>query len=239
MQPPRLGVTGGIGSGKSTVIGIFAALGAAIIDTDAIAQAAYSAGKTLAAIGRTKFSKPGWLAPGPSVTAPLLEGADSMPRFVDLCLASTNLQQRMPADLRDGTHALIWSWAPQLGHLDDEPCLVHGDFGKRNLLVREIARQWSVTAVLDWEFALSGSPLADLGHFLRYERAARPVAEPHFSNGYLHAGGKLPQNWRQLARLVDLTALCESLTHDQLPDSVVAELVELVRATVENRDPYL
>jgi aminoglycoside phosphotransferase (APT) family kinase protein len=208
-------------------------------DKDAIAQAAYAAGKTLACIGRRTFSKSGWLGPGPTVTAALFEGADPIPRFVDLCLASTNLKRRMQADLRDRTHALVWSWAPQLAQLDDAACLVHGDFGKRNLLVRSVTGKWIVAAVLDWEFAVSGSPLADLGHFLRYERASRPLVEPHFSNGYFHAGGKLPQNWHQLARLVDLTALCESLTHDQLPDTVVAELVELIRAVAENRDPRL
>lgn len=208
-------------------------------DADAIAQAAFSAGKTLASIGRTTFSKSGWLASGPAVTAGLLEGADPIPRFVDLCLASANLQGRMPADLRDRTQAWVWSWAPQLTQLDNAAHLVHGDFGKRNLLVRSIAGQWTVAAVLDWEFAISGSPLADLGHFLRYERASHPIVEPHFSRGYCHAGGKLPQNWRQLARWVDVTALCESLTHDQLPDRVVDELVEIIRATVENRDPRL
>ena len=206
-------------------------------DTDAIAQAACAAGETLASIGRTTFSKPGWLAPGPKVAEPLLQGMDRIPRFVELCLASEQLQQRMPADLRDRTHALVWSRAPLLAALDEEACLVHGDFGRRNLLVRSVGGRWVVVAVLDWEFAVSSSPLADLGHFLRYERASRPLAEPHFSDGYLHAGGRLPRNWRQLARLVDLTALCESMTHDQLPDTVVAELVELVRATVEDRDP--
>jgi dephospho-CoA kinase len=34
----RLGLTGGIGSGKSTVAGMFVALGATLIDTDAIAR---------------------------------------------------------------------------------------------------------------------------------------------------------------------------------------------------------
>jgi len=34
----RLGITGGIGSGKSTVSGMFAALGAAVIDADAISR---------------------------------------------------------------------------------------------------------------------------------------------------------------------------------------------------------
>jgi aminoglycoside phosphotransferase (APT) family kinase protein len=206
-------------------------------DMEAAAQAAYSAGETLAAIGRVTFPKPGWLGPGPAVTAPLIEGDNATPRFVDLCLASPNLERRVPAELRDRTHSWMWSQAPELTGPDREARLVHGDFNRRNLLVRCISGRWRVAAVLDWEFAVSGSPLNDLGNFLRYERASQPVAEPHFSAGYLHAGGKLPQDWRRLARALDLTALCESLTHDQLPDTVAAELVELIRATVENRGP--
>jgi len=112
-------------------------------DTEAIAQAAYSAGETLASIGHTTFSKSGWLAAGPSVAEPLLEGTNPIPRFVDLCLASTHLQQRTQADLRDRTHALVWSWEPQLADLDEEACLVHGDFGKRNL-VRSIGGRWVI-----------------------------------------------------------------------------------------------
>lgn len=206
-------------------------------DAGAAAEAAYSAGETLAAIGRVTFARPGWLGPGPAVTAPLLEGKDPMPRFVDLCLASSHLERRMPADLRDRASGLVWQWAPELARLDQEARLVHGDFNGRNLLVRCLAGRWSVVAVLDWEFAVSGSPLGDLGNFLRYERAAHPLAEPHFSAGYLHAGGALPRDWRRLARALDVAAICESLTRDQLPDRAIAELVELVRATVENRDP--
>jgi hypothetical protein len=93
-------------------------------------------------------------------------------------------------------------------------------------------------AVLDWEFAVSSSPLVDLGHFLRYERDSRLIAEPYFSDGYLHVGGRLPQNWRQLARLLDLTALCESLTHNQLPVRLSMNWwnssVELSRTAIRN-----
>ncbi len=218
-------------------------------DLAAIAQAAYSAGQVLAAIHKFKFEKPGWLDPGLRVTAPLMEGADPMPRFVDCCLASPNLKSRMSPDVRDALHSLIWSHAPELQQLDAAPCLVHGDFGKRNLLVNpskcgssgaaftQPAGTWILAAVLDWEFAVAASPLTDLGHFLRYESASRPKLEPHFSNGYLDKGGSFPEDWRRKARLVDLTALCESLTHDQLPESVTAELPELIRATTENRDP--
>ena len=206
-------------------------------DCDAIGQAAFSAGETLAAINRNIFTKPGWLAPGPAVTAPLLEGPHPLPRFIDSSLSPSNLRLRMPADLRDRTHAMVWAWAPKLAGLEGETRLVHGDFNKRNLIVRRRAGRWSVAAVLDWEFAISGSPLNDIGNFLRYEPASRPLFEPHFSSGYLHAGGNLPDGWRRLARLVDLTALCESLTRGQLPDTIIAELIELLRATVENRDP--
>lgn len=206
-------------------------------DLGSVCQAAYSIGQTLALIGRTTFPKSGWLGPGPNVGAPLLEGANSGPRFVELCLSSANAQRRLGVDLRDQTQALVWSYAPQFASLDEQRYLVHGDFGKRNLLVQQVAGRWSVVAVLDWEFAISGSPFTDVGHFLRYECPSHPVAEPHFSQGYLHAGGRLPDEWRQLARVVDLIALCESLTHDELHHDVVAEIVELVRATAENRDP--
>ncbi len=208
-------------------------------DAEAIAQAAQAAGETLAAIGRFQFPKPGWLDPGPTVASPLLAGSDPMPRFIDLCLASRNLQARVAAELRDRMHSVVWSAAPRLAELDREASLVHGDFNKRNLLVCRVAGRWSVAAVLDWEFAVSGSPLADLGSFLRYERAARPIAEPYFSTGYQRAGGRMPHDWRRLARLIDLVALCESLTHDELPEDVTTELVELVRATIEDRDPRL
>jgi aminoglycoside phosphotransferase (APT) family kinase protein len=206
-------------------------------DADSISQAAYAVGQTLASIGRMAFPKAGWLGPGPSVEAPLLKGRNPAPCFVDLCLDSVNVRERMEAELRAETSALVWSYAAHLASLDDESHLVHGDFGSRNLLVLRVADNWTVAGVLDWEFSVAGSPLADIGHFLRYECVSRPMVEPHFSNGYLQAGGTLRRNWNRLARVIDLIALCESLTHDSLHDEVVAELLELVRATVDDRDP--
>ena len=205
-------------------------------DTAAIAQAAASVGETLAAIASFTFPEPGWLGAGPAVTAPLLEGPDPMPRFVDACLASGILRSRVPSGLCQQIHELVWRHADRLAGLSAETRLVHGDFSRRNLLVRPDAGRWRVAAVLDWEYAVSGSPLADLGSFLRYERAARPLAEPHFSEGYRNAGGVLPPDWRSLAQLADLTARCESLTRDGLPAGVAAELVELLQAAAGNRE---
>ncbi len=208
-------------------------------DVEATAQAASAVGETLAAIGRYTFPRSGWIGPGPAVTAPLREGADPMPRFVDVCLESDILRNRMPEELRARTHSLMWSVAPRLAALDDTPCLVHGDFNRRNVLMRQNAGRWRVAAVLDWEFAVAGTSLADLGNFLCYERAARPLAEPHFSAGYAAAGGKLADDWRRLARIVNLAGICASLSRDKLPPQFIPELVELVRATIEDRDPEI
>jgi aminoglycoside phosphotransferase (APT) family kinase protein len=124
----------------------------------------------------------------------------------------------------------VWRWAARLAALDHDPRLVHGDFNRRNLLMRPEAGRWRVAGVLDWEFAVSGSPLADLGSFLRYERACAPLVEPHFSEGYRAAGGELPEDWPHLARLLALAAICEGLTHDDLSEAITHELVELLMA---------
>jgi len=135
--------------------------------------------------------------------------------------------------LVDQVHRFVWSWASRLSNFDDERSLVHSDFGNRNILVREEHGRWVVAAIIDWEFAFSGSPLLDVGNFLRYETSHRPLREPHFSRGFVEHGGKLPDNWREIVRVIDLTGLVECLTHDELPVDVEAELLELTRATIE------
>ena len=50
----RIGLTGGIGSGKSTVAALLAACGATIVDTDAIArQISLPGGAAMASIAQT------------------------------------------------------------------------------------------------------------------------------------------------------------------------------------------
>jgi aminoglycoside phosphotransferase (APT) family kinase protein len=208
-------------------------------DAPAIAAACDAIGRTLAAIGQYTFPRPGRLEAGPRVGEQLVAGPDPIPTFLDTCLAHPALGSRVDAPFRERIHALVWSWADRLREATDDRRLVHCDYGTRNLILRETAGRWGVAAVLDWEFAAAGSPLWDVGHFLRYDRPGRPPCAPSFSGGFLAGGGTLPDQWRRLARLVDLVALCEALTWATLPDDVTREIVELVRATVEDRDPVL
>jgi aminoglycoside phosphotransferase (APT) family kinase protein len=202
-------------------------------DGAAIAQAARSVGETLGRIAQVEFTQPGWLGPGLKIAPQQHQDADRIPRFIDSCLASANMQRRMDERLRERTRETFWNWAPRLRTLSAESRLVHGDFGKRNLLMRCVDGNWTVAAVLDWEFACSGSPLADVGEFLRYEDAAASLIESNFVQGMRSAAAELPDDWRWLARLIDTAKLCDSLTRDYLPEEFVPELLGLIRAATD------
>ena len=204
-------------------------------DVEAIHQASASAGETLARIGRFKFPKPGRLEIDNelSVGASYMSGPDPVPRLLDSLLESKQLQQRIDASLQQQVHNLTWSWAERLRAFDNDSHLVHCDFGNRNILVDCVAGRWQVAAVLDWEFALSGSPLLDVGHFLRYETQDKPLREPNFSRAFVESGGYLPDDWRRISLVLDLTGLVECLTHDSLPDDVAGEILQLIKSTLK------
>lgn len=209
-------------------------------NVEAINQAAASVGETLAAIGRYRFEKPGHLVEtgdnNLAVGAPYIDGPDPIPRILESFLDNPTLQRRT-AGLSHRLHDFIWAWAPLLLDLTTDSFLVHCDFGNRNILVRERDGKWVVAAVLDWEFALSGSPLLDVGHFLRYEQVDAPLREPYFSRAFVEHGGTLPPKWREAARVIDLTALVELLTHQDLPDDIVSEVLELIHSTLDQCRP--
>ena len=207
-------------------------------DLEAINHAAASIGKALAAMGNYQFSKPGLLnanlAKELIVEDGYSEDPDPIPHLLETFLQSQVLQRRLDRSLQHELHDFIWSWSIQLRTLSNERHLVHCDFGNRNLLVDRINGSWQVVAVLDWEFAVSGSPLIDVGHFLRYENQDARLREPYFSDAFVEFGGVLPADWRRLSRVLDLTGLVHCLTHHQLPDDVAREVLELIKSTLEN-----
>jgi dephospho-CoA kinase len=84
-QPTRLGLTGGIGSGKSTVASMFASLGAAVIDADAISRSLTAPqGKALEAI-KLEFG-------GAMINA---DGALDRNRMRDLVFGDANAKKKL------------------------------------------------------------------------------------------------------------------------------------------------
>jgi fructokinase len=190
-------------------------------------EAAFAVGATLARIGSVALPQPIGLVEAPGSTV----------ARVETWLTSPDLARRLPVGLRERVRAFVAGRAQALTLLDEARSLVHGDFGARNVLLRRDGGRWVVSAVLDWECAFAGSALWDVGHFLRYERRSRPTREPHFSEGFRSAGGVLPNDWRDLTRAVDLVCNVKGLASPELPEPFVGEIVDLVIAAVERRDP--
>jgi fructokinase len=170
-----------------------------------------AAGRALAAIGTIGFGRPGFFADGT-----LTPEADGMPgslaEFVDECLARGQADEALsPAELA-GLRSLAAACTPLADLAGAGSQLVHSDFNPKNLLVAHGPGGWSVTAVLDWEFAFSGSPLHDIGNMLRFGDEIPPAFAAGFTGGFRDAGGSLPPDWREISRALDLYALAELLT---------------------------
>jgi dephospho-CoA kinase len=89
----RIGLTGGIGSGKSTVAAAWSALGATLVDTDAIAHALCAPGGTALPALRSTF--------GDAIQAP--DGGLDRRRMRELAFADPSARRRLEAIL----HPLI------------------------------------------------------------------------------------------------------------------------------------
>lgn len=170
-----------------------------------------SVGRTLAAIGAVAFDGPGAFTDASLRTSDEpLPGA--LPEFVLRCLSAG------PAAsvLSSGEQAAIVRLAGAAqADADAAPSLsqlVHSDFNPKNLLVREYAGSWTVAAVLDWEFAFSGSPLVDVGNMLRFPEDLPPGFAEAFVAGFAEGGGLLPPGWREISLALDLFALADLLT---------------------------
>jgi len=180
-------------------------------DRAAAPDIAAAAGRALAAIGSVTLERAGFFT-GASL-APSAEGQPgSLPEFVDACLragrAATALSPAELGQLRD----LAAAAGPLAAAAGSARQLVHSDYNGKNLLAVQRDGLWSISAVLDWEFAFSGSPLVDVGNMLRFRAQHPPGFEDGFIAGYQAAGGRLPPGWREISEALDLYALADFLT---------------------------
>lgn len=174
--------------------------------------------QALTAIGEVAFDGPGWFG-----DAELVPATDDVPGdlagFVADCLSrSTGLSSEDRRDLL----ALAESVQPRLDALAGRARLVHCDYNPKNILVRRAHGTWVVTAVLDWEFAMSGCPLIDVGNMRRFRSDYPSAFNDAFASGL--ADDELVD-----ADALDLFALADLLTRP--PESALFDRV--VRAVRE------
>ena len=113
--------------------------------------------------------------------------------------------------------------------------LTHGDFDPANMLVKQNNGHWKITAILDWEFAFSGTYFLDMGMYLRYAHKLPSDYEQGFIAGIESNGFKLPSNWKLQAKLMDLLCLLHLLHYNPIESrpNLNHDVVALITHTIK------
>jgi aminoglycoside phosphotransferase (APT) family kinase protein len=203
-------------------------------DAEVLGQIGTAVGRALASIHQVTFDKEGFLNSALEVATPIDTGLSGIRAFLHQCLVDGPGGERLGPKLTRALLAFVDAEGELLETWTGPASLAHGDFGGSNILVRCAGAGdcWSVAAVLDWEFAFSGSPFFDLGNLLRPPLGERPGFADAVADAYRAAGGQLPERWREMASLVDLTAWAEFVARPHVPPSIVESARQRVKATI-------
>jgi aminoglycoside phosphotransferase (APT) family kinase protein len=165
-----------------------------------------------------RFKQCGLLGPGPKVTEPFTSYAAGTVGFMQACLDNPYLQRRLGAGRLERLHHCLTQrrdlQEPSITHQ-----LCHSDFNQKNFLIGRGANgRHHLAAVLDWEFAFSGSSVIDIGNLLRFDHESPGIESSWFVDAYRAAGGHLDSAWKEQSLFADLLAQCAFLISlEELP----------------------
>lgn len=212
------------------------ALEDAILDLEAsdVERLGRSVGCALAAIHSFKFEHAGFFDTELKVNSSINLGGAGLIAYAKHCLVDGVGGERLGSSLTERVLDFLKSEACLLDEWHGQPCLSHSDYGGSNILVNKDIGGWRVAAVLDWEFAFSGTPFFDFGNLLRAPQGRVPGFEKSVSEGYQFAGGQLPAQWRRMSLLTDLTAWMEFVTRKDPGESLINDARRIICQTIED-----
>jgi aminoglycoside phosphotransferase (APT) family kinase protein len=198
-----------------------------------LVDVARDVGAVLAGIHNVTFAKGGYLDGQLNVVAfpPGIGGR--LPELLETLLGERG-KERLGPELTQALMAFAQR-EPNLGaQWPGPPSLTHADFGGSNILVRVDKRGARVAAVIDWEFAFSGSPMMDLGNLLRPPLGELPGFEEAVARGYRDAGGVLPHDWRRLTLYNGLADWASFLGRPVINDALLDDAKRMISRTLDN-----
>ena len=158
----------------------------------------------------------------------------SLPRTWDeLFACGAPFAARLGPELMASLRKFIEREGEKISPWPGAPCLVHGDCNGSNLLFRRGASgAWELAAILDWEFAFSGTPGFDFAHMLRPPLGRHAGFAEAVASSYRDAGGIPPPNWRTVARITDLFAWIDILSRPDAGANVIEDARNSIRAII-------
>jgi Ser/Thr protein kinase RdoA (MazF antagonist) len=175
-----------------------------------LAQVGAALGTLCGRLGHMVQPRPGVFTDRSLALAELPRELRDLPAWVEFL--AEHLEPPLVEDL-----PLVAADAQDLLDGERRACLVHSDLNAKNVLVDPETLE--VTGVLDWEFAHSGLPWADLGNLLRFER--HPALVEAVLAAYTELMPTVPDNLLDLARAADLFALVGLAARKDANEAVV------------------
>lgn len=191
-----------------------------------------SIGSSLAKIHSFKFPNFGFFDGGLKIKEPITMDGAGLLSYVRQCLVDGPGGKRIGAKLTERLIEFLERESELLDLWNGEPCLTHADFNHSNILVSAKESEFEVAAVLDWEFAFSGTPFFDFGNLLRAPLGSNKAFVDGVEYGYKQAGGVLPSQWRKMSLLTDLTAWTEFMTRENVNDNLIADATRVIEQTI-------
>jgi aminoglycoside phosphotransferase (APT) family kinase protein len=192
-------------------------------------------GKTLALIHAITFDRHGFFDPDLSLPSAIDLDRDGLLAYIQRTLIMGCGGDRLGRDLVGSLIGFVERQGHRLSTWRG-PCLVHGDFNGSNILLRRGEnREWEVAAVLDWEFALSGTPGFDFAHLLRAPLDSYPLLATSAAKAYQLAGRTLPADWPEISRLVDLFAWVDLASRPESDATVIDDARQAIQTTIGPR----
>jgi Ser/Thr protein kinase RdoA (MazF antagonist) len=175
-------------------------------------------GSQLAQIHSIHFNAAGFIGPKLTIGREYADFNLFIRGFIEKTLDEISTE-RLDTDTRDRFRKLVREKWTLVSRAEPLRQLVHTDFNPKNIMVSK-EPDTKVSAILDWEFCVSGNGLIDIGNFFRFSYDYPPDAYEHFEKGYRSVISHLPREWIDIARLLDLGNMCSFLERkEDYPES--------------------
>ena len=199
-------------------------------------RAGRALGTALAQVHAVKFERFGFLGAGLKIVHPIDLDREGLLTYLEHAFAASPGAARLGPQLISSLRKFVDREGDQIAPWTGAPCLVHGDCNGSNLLFRQGANgACELAAILDWEFAFSGTPGFDFAHLLRPPLGRHAAFADAVAVSYLDAGGKLPPDWRRIAQITDLFAWIDISSRADAGANVIADARRFIGAMVAGR----
>lgn len=206
-------------------------------DAAAISECCYDAGKYLGILSHIQFPQSGFFEKDLSIK-PFSSDEEYLPYVLNL-LRQPNVIENLRINLVKAIETLVMEYA-ELFNESIKPNLTHSDYDPANMLIKKENDKYKIAAILDWEFAYSGTYYLDIGLMLRYSHRLPKCYEESFITSVKDHGIELSPHWKKKAKLMDLLCLLQLIHYHPVSErpNMNRDIVSLVSDIAANWKHY-